>query len=214
MASIVSSYELTPEIVRSRLIDTKASTHIDDAYNYKDFKNFPDNDGSLFSDTFSLASVLVPIVKNSKSLKVLFTKRSKILGDHPGEVSFPGGRMNKDDKNICSTAVRETYEEVGIKRNQMEIIGFLDPIITISGFLVTPIVAFIDDNIKYVIDEIEVESVFEVPLSFLLNPENKHKSNRVFNGKNFLVTEYFYEKYKIWGATAMIILLLKNLLKN
>jgi len=214
VASIVSSYELTPEIVRGQLIDTKASTHIDDAYNYKDFKNLSDNDGFFFSDTLSLASVLVPIVKNSKGLKVLFTKRSKILGDHPGEVSFPGGRMDKDDKNICSTAVREIYEEVGIKRNQMEIIGFLDPIITISGFLVTPIVAFIDDHIKYVIDEIEVESVFEVPLSFLLNPENKRKSNRVFNGKNFLITEYFYEKYKIWGATAMIILLLKNLLKN
>ncbi len=151
------------------------------------------------------AGVLIGLVERNQELNVILTARAKHLKHHPGQISFPGGKRETHDHTIIDTAIRETEEETGIFAEQIEIIGTLPALKTISRFSVTPVVGFISDSYTPVIDRNEVDSLFEVPLSFLLNTENLKSGQFFVNNQFHEVSAIPYQQHFIWGVTAQII---------
>jgi 8-oxo-dGTP pyrophosphatase MutT (NUDIX family) len=159
------------------------------------------------------AAVLIPLVLKEDGLWVLLTQRTNHLRDHAGQISFPGGRMDSEDHSPNETALRESEEEIGLDPKRVEIIGHLPQYLTVSGYSVTPVVGLVEAQAEYVLDEFEVADVFEVPLSFLLDPANHQV--RVWQseqgGRRFYSMPY--ENRFIWGATAGMLRNLYHLLK-
>lgn len=151
------------------------------------------------------ASVLIGFVERQDGLNIIFTKRAKHLKHHPGQVSFPGGKFEMEDESLSHTALRETYEEIGICSNNISIFGQMPELVTISKFSVTPFLAFIDNQYKTQVDKNEVDEVFEVPASIVLD-QNQLRSQR-FRVANYShrVFGLSYQNHFIWGMTAQII---------
>lgn len=147
------------------------------------------------------AAVLAPIIKRASGWTMLFTERSHETPAHPGQISFPGGRV-AGAESALDTALRETFEEVGLARPFIEPLGAWDRYDTITGFRVTPIVALVEPGFDLKLDPREVASVFEAPLDFLMNPANHEKREAQWQGR----TRYYYaipwQGHNIWGATA------------
>lgn len=160
------------------------------------------------------AGVLVPIIQRSSGLFVLLTRRSVALKHHAGQISFPGGRMEPQDADIRQTALRETHEEVGIAPHRVDIAGCLAPMPTITGYAVTPVVGLLGEEIRLTLDPSEVDVAFEVPLPFLLDPSNESRGERVIDNIPVPIVEFDYGGYRIWGATASMIVALRNILKE
>lgn len=154
----------------------------------------------------SPAAVLLGLVDRPGGLTLLFTERSPDLRDHPGQVSFPGGRIEAGDAGPEAAAVREAGEEVGMDRDLVTVVGCLEKLLTVTGFLVTPVVAFVAAEFVPVADGREVAEVFEVPLDFLLEDENIRSSYRERLGTRIRVYEIDYGGHRIWGATASILM--------
>jgi 8-oxo-dGTP pyrophosphatase MutT (NUDIX family) len=152
------------------------------------------------------AAVLVGLVPRGDALHVLLTRRNDALRQHAGQVSFPGGGVDPGDADAIDAALRETHEEVGIPRAQLAPLGYLDPLATVTGFRVLPVVATIDPGYTPVPDPREVAAVFEVPLDFLLDPGNRVARRFVHEGRERRVWEYRYPDQRIWGATASMLL--------
>lgn len=148
------------------------------------------------------AAVLVPMVAYENELHLLLTKRTSHLHDHPGQISFPGGRTDPEDISPEHTALREAKEEIGLPESHVEILGRLPHYLTITGYQVTPIAALIKPGYIYQPDPFEVAEIFEVPMSFLMNP--KHHERRMWQGPDGSREFYAmpYENKFIWGATA------------
>ncbi len=159
------------------------------------------------------AAVLIPLLLKEDGLSVLLTQRTNHLRDHAGQISFPGGRMDPEDLSPDDTALRESQEEIGLDPRRVEIIGHLPQYLTVSGYSVTPVVGLVEAQAEYVIDEFEVADVFEVPLSFLLDPANHQvrlwQSEQ--GGRRFYSMPY--QNRFIWGATAGMLRNLYHLLK-
>ncbi len=160
------------------------------------------------------AAVLIPIIYREDRLSVLLTERSPDLKHHAGQVSFPGGRMDPQDADVRATALRETQEEVGIDPGDIEIVGYLDPNPTVTGYAVTPVVGLVELRRKLVLDPVEVKSAFEVPLPFLLDEDNQEATQREFAGVTVPIAEFNYGEYRIWGATASMLIELRKILIN
>jgi 8-oxo-dGTP pyrophosphatase MutT (NUDIX family) len=159
------------------------------------------------------AAVLVPIVERAEGMTVLLTQRTDHLNDHPGQISFPGGRVEEHDEGPVAAALRETEEEVGLARRHVEVVGALDIYETVTGFSVTPVVGLVEPSFSLALDAFEVAEAFEVPLDFILDPENHERHSRTYNGteRHFYVLPY--EERYIWGATAgMLVNLYRKLL--
>lgn len=151
------------------------------------------------------AAVLFPIVLRAGGETVLLTQRTAHLRDHAGQISFPGGRVEVEDLSPIHTALRETQEEIGLGSDCIEVIGFLPEYRTGTGFRVTPVVALVRPPFELSPDQFEVAEVFEVPLAFLLDPENHKRHSLHYRGA---LRHYFamtYGDYFIWGATAGMI---------
>lgn len=150
------------------------------------------------------ASVLMPIVERPQGLTLLFTQRTVHLTDHGGQVSFPGGRADQDDESATHTALRETEEEIGLKRTHIEVIGTLPDYMTGTGYQVTPVVALVAPPFTLRAEPFEVAEIFEVPLAFLMN--GLHHQRRTVDLPNGAGRRTFYampyERFFIWGATA------------
>lgn len=148
------------------------------------------------------AAVLVPLVAHDDGLALLLTQRTAHLRDHAGQISFPGGRIEHGDQTPEEAALRETQEEVGLAPDLITVVGQLDTYETRTGFEVFPIVGMLEPGFVVVPDKFEVASVFEVPLSFVLDPRNHAVESRVLKGveRQFYVLQY--EQHRIWGATA------------
>jgi 8-oxo-dGTP pyrophosphatase MutT (NUDIX family) len=160
---------------------------------------------TLFSEPLVAAAVLVPLVERPTGLTVLLTRRTDHLRDHPGQISFPGGRLAAGDETPLAAALRETSEELGIPSGLVEVVGYLPPQPVITGFALTPVVGFLPPSIAAVPDPVEVAEVFEVPLSFILDPEQAIAASRRVRGIDVPVWEYHYDSRRIWGATAAIL---------
>ena len=155
------------------------------------------------------AGVLIPLIERGDELSVLLTERSADLKHHAGQVSFPGGGMEAGDADITATALRETHEEVGIPPGQIEVAGYLAPTPTVTGYAVTPVIGFVAADCPLRIDRTEVESAFEVPLEFLMEEANEEHSEREFQGLMLSVVTFHYGGYRIWGATAGMLRMLR-----
>jgi 8-oxo-dGTP pyrophosphatase MutT (NUDIX family) len=150
------------------------------------------------------AAVLVPLVKRQE-WHVILTKRTDHLRHHPGQVSFPGGRAETADISPIDTALRETKEEIGVHANLIEIVGAIEPLITVTDFNVIPLVGLVDPNYELNIDTFEVAEVFEVPLKLLLNQSLYEQKEIFWQGENRHYWEITYQGYQIWGATASML---------
>lgn len=173
---------------------------------------WPDELRRMMCEDLKPAGVLIPIFDYTEGLAVLLTQRSPDLKNHAGQVSFPGGRMESSDADITATALRETHEEVGIRPDQVDVAGFLHPMLTVTGYAVTPVVGLVQSNVSLTLDESEVQHAFEVPLSFLLDESNQQFSERELHGVTVPIVEFNYSEQRIWGATANILVALRRLL--
>lgn len=157
-------------------------------------------------------SVLIGLVVRD-TLTVLLTRRAQHLSAHPGQISFPGGRRDPHDRDAEATALREAREEVGLALGQAQLLGCLPDYLTGTGFLVTPVVALVAPDFVPVIDAGEVDEVFEVPLSFLMNPAHHrhHEVDWAGHHRAFWSMPWPHadlpegEGYFIWGATAAML---------
>lgn len=172
-------------------------------------------DGSLFADRAPAhASVLVPLVVHAGATTVLLTRRTDHLRDHAGQISFPGGRAETHDEDAVATALREAEEEVGLARRHVDVIGALPHYTTVTGFIVTPVVALVQPGFDLALDPFEVAEAFEVPLAFLMNPAHHQRHAFDFGGaqRRFLSMPWVAagadgapRQYFIWGATAAML---------
>jgi 8-oxo-dGTP pyrophosphatase MutT (NUDIX family) len=154
------------------------------------------------SDARRPASVLVPIVERPEELRVLFTRRTAHLRDHSGQISFPGGRAEAHDASAEATALREAEEEIGLDPRRVEVLGKLSDYHTRTDFRVTPVVGLVAAPFELRLDAREVDEVFEVPLSFLLDPANHQRLSREFQGRQVHYFAMVWREHTIWGATA------------
>ena len=151
------------------------------------------------------ASVLFPVVIREQGATVLLTRRTEHLKDHPGQISFPGGRAEACDASPAHTALRETEEEIGLASAHIEIIGYLPDYLTVTGFCITPVVALVTPPFDLRPDPFEVAEVFEVPLAFLMDAANHQQHSAVYRGELRPYLAMPFGDYFIWGATAGII---------
>lgn len=156
------------------------------------------------------AAVLAGLVPRPQGTQVLLTRRTDGLRHHGGQVSFPGGRIEPSDTDAIQAAIRETQEEIALTAAHIAPLGFLDPFTTISGFRVMPIVAIIDPSYIATPNPDEVADVFEVPLAFLMAPENLRRVEVDYRGRRRAVLEYDWPGQRIWGATASILFNLRE----
>jgi 8-oxo-dGTP pyrophosphatase MutT (NUDIX family) len=172
------------------------------------------NPGMLKPTKLVPAAVLVPIVERDDALTVLLTQRTDHLSAHAGQISFPGGRMEESDPSREAAALRETEEEVGLGSEHIEVVGQLDLYVTRTGFEVTPVVGIVTPPFSLSPDPFEVADVFEVPLSFIIDPANHQKESRLYNGMKRQFYVLPYENRYIWGATAGMLVNLAEVLRK
>ncbi|MEM9682545.1 MAG: CoA pyrophosphatase [Pseudomonadota bacterium] len=160
------------------------------------------------------AAVLVPIVERDDGMTVLLTQRTDHLNAHAGQISFPGGRVETEDSSLEAAALRETEEEVGLQQRHIDLVGQLDIYVTRTGFEVTPVVGIVTPPFVIKPDSFEVADVFEVPLSFIVDPANHEKHSRVYKGMERQFYVLPYENRYIWGATAGMLVNLSEVLRG
>ncbi len=157
------------------------------------------------------AAVLAPIVDRHGEDHLLVTRRADHLGEHAGQMSFPGGGVEPEDHSLLETALREAYEEIGLEPETVEIVGRLDDIRTVTEYAVTPFVGRIPDR-QYRPDESEVAEIAVLPLSGLLDPANYEAERRDHPHYGDIVVHYFHvDGYTVWGATARMLVQLLEL---
>src|SRR5260370_26535986 len=160
------------------------------------------------------AAVLVPLVEHATGMTVVLTQRAETLKDHAGQISFPGGRMEPEDKDAWHAALREAYEEIGLMPNFVEFAGYLPDHHVITGFRVTPVVGFVNPDYQLRIAAAEVHDVFEVPLDFILDTAIHKSRQRKLGDLTYEVQDMPYGERNIWGATAGMLITLRRMLQT
>ncbi|HZH27698.1 MAG TPA: CoA pyrophosphatase [Azospirillaceae bacterium] len=160
------------------------------------------------------AAVLVPIVTRPDGATILFTQRTAHLSSHAGQISFPGGRIETDDRDAEAAALRETDEEIGLAPPRVDVVGRLDTYATRTGYEITPVVGLIRPPFILKPDPNEVAEVFEVPLDFVLDPANCERHTREFKGAQRSYYAFVYGDRYIWGATAGMLVNLRDVLRG
>jgi len=157
------------------------------------------------------AAVLAPVIDRGGEPHLLFTKRADHLGEHPGQMSFPGGGREPDDASLVATATREAHEEIGLHPEEVEIVGRLDDLETVTSYSVRPFVGRIPDR-AYEPDEREVAEIAVLPVTGLLDPDNYEDELRDHPVYGEILVHYFHVGgYTVWGATARIVVQLLEL---
>ena len=150
------------------------------------------------------AAVLIPIIIRPDGLNIILTKRSNNLQHHPGQIAFPGGKVDGLDNSLIDTALREAHEEIGLMQKNVEILGLLPKHETITNFKVTPVVGLVDSSYQPRIEPGEVDEIFEVPFTSITNSKNFQINYRVWGKHKRSYYSMPYGPYYIWGATARI----------
>ncbi len=150
------------------------------------------------------AAVLVAVV-DRPAPTVILTLRPETMRKHPGQVSFPGGRIDPGDAGPIDAALREAEEEIGLARARVEIIGVADPYLTITGFEVTPVLGIVPPDLPLTPHPDEVAAVFEAPLHHIFDPAHQHVRTAMFRGRERTYYEIDWHEQRIWGATAAMI---------
>jgi 8-oxo-dGTP pyrophosphatase MutT (NUDIX family) len=201
-------FDLSPTEQRAWIAERLGRPAPAEARGLNDGYRFPGREGIAVP-----AAVLVPIVHRAEGLQILLTERSADLPDHPGQISFPGGRVEPQDADDAAAALREAHEEIGLDPGQVQVLGELTTYETVTGYRVTPVVGWIEPPLELTLDASEVASAFEVPLDFLLDPANHLRHFRMLGE---LRRDYWampYGERYIWGATAAMLLILERTLK-
>ncbi|CDX52854.1 putative NUDIX hydrolase [Mesorhizobium plurifarium] len=151
------------------------------------------------------AAVLIPVIDRAEGAMVLFTKRAERLRSHSGQVAFPGGTIDPTDESPEATALRETFEEIGLDREHIEIVGRMPDYVSGSGYRIVPVLSIVRPDFSLTLNADEVDAAFEVPLSFLMDPANHARDSRIWNELEWFFYEMPYGGQRIWGVTAGII---------
>ncbi|SNB47669.1 CoA pyrophosphatase [Geobacter sp. DSM 9736] len=151
------------------------------------------------------AAVLLPLFVRNNALHILFTKRTEQLNHHGGEISFPGGVCQAEDEAPLETALRETWEEVGIPAGEVEVLGCLDDVYSIHNYLVTPFIGLFSGKIRLAPNDAEIARIIEIPICHLLRPEIFRVEDRPWRGRPHPVYFYQFQGDEIWGLTASIL---------
>ena len=154
---------------------------------------------------FRPAAVLVPLYIRDRALWTLFTKRTDTVEHHKGQISFPGGGQHPEDENLWGTAIRETEEEIGVPRESVRQLGALPRMLTVTDFDVSPFVGAIPYPVAFRPEPGEVESILEIPLSYLLDPQVVEEKLLRWKGRDVKTLVYHFRGHAIWGATARIL---------
>ena len=161
------------------------------------------------------SAVLMPLYKDKGDFHIVFIRRSITVPTHRGQIAFPGGARHKTDKNLLDTALRETQEEIGVKPEDVTVLGELDDqITTTSNFVLTPFIGIIPWPYDFTLNKAEVERLLFVPLRALQDRKNRKPEMETLNGQEYPSFAYFYHGKRIWGATARIIYLFLEILKE
>lgn len=156
------------------------------------------------------AAVLCGLVPRPDGLQVLLTKRAEHLRHHAGQISFPGGRMEAGDASPLQTALREAQEEIGLAPETARLLGYLEPMVTITGYRVYPVVAAIDPDYRAAPDGHEVSALFEAPLGLFLDAANERPFEIEFHGAVRRLSAFDWQSHRIWGATASMLVNLRR----
>ncbi len=151
------------------------------------------------------AAVLLPLYIRDHALWTLFTKRTDTVEHHKGQISFPGGGQHPEDGNLWVTAIRETEEEIGVPQESIRLLGALPRMVTVTDFDVSPFVGAIPYPVTFRPEAGEVESILEIPLSYLLDPDVVEEQAVRWKGRDIRTLVYHYRGHAIWGATARIL---------
>tara|TARA_R110000764_G_scaffold113427_1_gene200580 strand:- start:1658 stop:2269 length:612 start_codon:yes stop_codon:yes gene_type:complete len=151
------------------------------------------------------AGVLAAVVEGRTELELILTTRSSALKHHPGQIAFPGGKQEEADADVTAAALREAHEEIGLPPELVQVLGTLPPHETGTGFLVTPVLAYVGEPFQVLPETGEVAEVFQVPLSHVLNPDNYITQSRRWRGVMRTYYTVPYGPYYIWGATARML---------
>ena len=151
------------------------------------------------------SAVMILFINKQNIPYLIFTKRTEWVENHKGQISFPGGMQDAADADLFQTAQRETFEEIGIKPEQIRLLGQLDDFYTVTNFIISPFVGLLADDFLYRINECEVAKVLEVPLSLFLSSDKFEVKKWPYQNKLYDVYFYHYQQEVIWGATAFII---------
>ena len=150
------------------------------------------------------AAVLIAVTDRPEP-GVILTRRPETMRRHPGQVAFPGGRVDPEDADVVAAALREAEEEIGLPRRLAEVVGLADRYHTVTGYVVTPVLAAIPPDLPLVPHDVEVAAIFEVPLAHLLAPDQLIRRTMDWRGQPRDVYEILWEGERIWGATAAMI---------
>jgi len=202
-------FKLAPLAQRDWLVRALARPAPESARNLSDGFRLPGREGRS-----TAAAVLIPLINRPEGLQLLLTQRSADLPDHPGQISFPGGRVEPSDRSHDEAALREAAEEVGLPSPNVTVLGHLAQYETVTGFRVTPVVGWVEPPFDLVRDPVEVADIFEVPLEFVLDPTNQQRHFRMLGTtrRDFWAIPW-RERY-IWGATAAMLLILDRTLRD
>lgn len=177
----------------------------DDGGDYGDHRFNPDLRELIVKPGLKRAAVLVPVVDRRPEATMLLTRRTERMRSHPGQVAFPGGVVDPEDASAEDAALRETAEEIGLGAADIEIVGRIPDYVAGSGYRIAPVLGIVRPDYLATLNEDEVDDVFEVPLAFLMNPDNHQRGSRIWQEHRRFFYTMPFGSHHIWGVTAGII---------
>ena len=161
-------------------------------------------DAPAVNNAYTQAAVLLPFITRNDMRHLIFTRRTMTVATHKGQISFPGGMMELQDLSLKDTALREAHEEIGLPAQNVEIVGYLDGMQTITDFWITPVVGVVKTPFQYALAEAEVAEIFEIPLDALMAKSAWEFGEREYNGAVYRDCRFPWKGHTIWGATGKL----------